>query len=615
MINWGCRPRSDREGSFLWGLRDTIGCAGIAIAALWVYRSNAGFLYAYDSAPNSLLALNALEHHTLLFDAFRGGYYYDLGAGYIFTDASRGHLAPIFPIGVGILVAPLYALFYAKWVLLHGPFPEITQIAFEPLRLAYEKDAAAVVGALSAAAFFLCARELGSAKAALLATIAFAFGTEMWTIGSQALWQHGSINLITLLMTLALLRAYRFARVPGGTRARMFVSLFVAGLCAGFLPVVRPTALAFGAAGALFAAVRFRRSAWPFVAGALLGVVPGVLWNVSLFGGALGGYDVNLSSYDFSLAQVAQAGLGLFVSPAKGLLVYSPVLAFSLAGAWRALGRMRFDAAAQLVVLLTLAAGAVVANYLCFERWWGGTCFGPRYLTDVMSVAGLLLMYVLPADPLAVWRESRPRRAVASIFALLLAASIGVQIAGANGEPRSEWSAVPRSVDFHLDRIWQAADSQIVRDALVAYHTWTVNPALAPSYAGGFRGRVLALRPSDASAPVRELVCARGVQLDIAAIVENQGTERWYGYDSGVFIGQARVRVRLFDASGRQAGDSALYVEGAPGPGARAAARGTLATPPTPGSYRATFDVFANQIPALADPPPERRYTLGVRVE
>jgi hypothetical protein len=431
----------------------TIAAVAIFIACLFLYQSNGDtYVYTYDSAPNSLMVLNALENHRLDFDNFRGGYLYQLGAGYVFTSDKSGNLVSFFPIGTAILSAPLYAAFDPLIHLQHQP-SDITSLSFERYRLHYEKLAANWIAALAAVLMFLCARRLTGLVPALIVTLAFAAGTDMWTVGSQALWQHGAVNLLVLAMTGALLTALDAPRkVPW---------LLLAGLCAGFLFVVRPTALVFSAAGLAFAAWESRRYALTFVAGAVAGLLPGIIWNEGTFGTLLGAYGQNADAYAFTWPQFSNAFAALLISPGKGLLVFTPIAVFSLIGLWHAL-RARTPQA-WLLVALAVAAFILLLQYSFFTRWWGGTSFGPRYLTDIACVLALLLAYAIP---------TRPAGRVA--FGVLLAASIAIQFVGANGEEFGRWSALPVSVDVQPSRVWSLADSPIQRDVVATLRRYTL---------------------------------------------------------------------------------------------------------------------------------------------
>jgi hypothetical protein len=250
-----------------------------------------------------------------------------------------------------------------------------------------------------------------------------------------------------------------FAALDARPSRRLLPWLVLAGLCAGFLFVVRPTALVFSAAGLAFALWEFRRGAWPFVAGAALGILPGIVWNERTFGTLLGAYAQNADAYAFTWPQFSNAFAALLVSPGKGLFVFTPIAVFSLIGLWRALRAQTPQS--RLLVALSAASFVLLLQYSFFSRWWGGTSYGPRYLTDVACVLALLLAYAIPA---------RPAGRVA--FGVLLAASIAIQFVGANGEEFGRWSALPVSVDVQPSRVWSLADTPIARDAQATFRRY-----------------------------------------------------------------------------------------------------------------------------------------------
>jgi hypothetical protein len=369
-------------------------------------------------------------------------------------------------------------------------------------------------------------------------------------------------------MSLALLGAAQ-ERDRGASR------FFLAGICAGFLPVIRPTALAFSAAGLLFASRSQSRERWSFLAGAALGATPGVAWNLAVFHSLIGGYAIIESSYTFTPAQAYAGILGLLVSPSRGLLVYSPFVIFSIAGIVAA--RRQRTAAAHLVRYLAAASLVTFVNYAFFQRWEGGSAFGPRYLTDTMPAAALALVFLFPRD-----LRGATFRARVAAFACIgaIVSSMLVQVAGANGEPKTNWSGVPYDAALHRERLWEWRDEQIVRDARATMHLWTRNPTFAQAYATGFNGTIAGLETDTATAITR-------------ASVRNTGIVPWYGYTTGLYFGQARVRVRYLDRAGHVAGQDYLYITGSPRPGQVACAVGTPAAAPPRGTTPVyDIDVF-----------------------
>ena len=560
-------------------MRRLCACLAIFVAALTIYMANGETISSYDTVPSTLFAYNLLEHHTLDFDRFRHGYFDALGGGYALVEAPDGHLSPVFPIGTALLTYPLYAAMYAL-----DPPGEIASAHFELRRMRDEKRVAATVAALSVVLLYLCALLLGTPLQAGIAAALFAFGTDTWMTSSQGLWQHGSVGLVTLGAIYALLRAARAA--PGRGRAGWLV---LAGACAGFLPVIRPTALVVGVAGGAYALATFRRASLPFWIASAVAVAPGIVWNLAVFHVLSGGYAVNLPAYDFALPDIAVAFTGLLASPSRGLLVFTPLVVFSAVGAFRA--ARAGGSEARLMLLMALACVALTVNYACTLIWEAGACYGPRYLTDTMGVAALLLVYVIPPAPRAL-------AAGTVVFALVAAYSVAVQAVGAwGGAAGARWNGVPIDIARRPSRVWQLRDSQIERNVRgTYYHIIPDYPTRGAAYAAGFAGDVLAVT-GPGGAPI---AAAPGTSVDLTAAVRNTGTSPWYGYPTAVYNGEAQVRVRIVNARGELVRTGLLYVDGAPRAGETGTALGTIALPAAAGTYRALLDVIAFGIPATA---------------
>lgn len=578
-------------------MRNVLLLAAIVAAAFAIYTSNGDELASYDSAPNSLLGFTVLQQHRLDFDRFRGSYFPALGGQGVFVEAPNGHLSSLFPVGAGIVAFPLAAAFYVA----RGGEPgvgTITAPAFEPLRRQFEKTAAALLAAVSVALFLLCAREIANPVQAAIATIVYALATSIWSIGSQALWQHGPVNLFVLAMVYALLRAS-----SARDSAHVTAWLVAAGVCAGFLPVIRPTAALFSAAGGVFAWWTFRARSLPFALALVAGVAPGVAWNAYFFHSLVGGYAGDARLYAWS-PQALTSFAALLVSPSKGLFAYSPVLAFSFAGVVRA--RSGGDPRGRLVVLLALACAVLAVQYAFYRSWWGGFAYGPRFLSDVDAVAALALAYALPQDPLAYVRRGGVAAVAALTFTLTLLFSVLVQFAGVNsGAAGSEWNAVPISIDRDPDRVWPVHDNQIERNmraAYVRFFAWDV--ARSSDYASGVAVRVTGVAPS-------LLQAASGSAIAVTAGLSNAGRSRIYGYASGVYVGQLRLRVRILDARNPSPADQFLYVATSPRPGEGASATGTIELPAHAGRYRIAYTPVLVGGTSLA-PASNRSYVTNV---
>src|SRR5262249_15778505 len=87
---------------------------------------------------------------------------------------------------------------------------------------------------------------------------------------------------------------------------------------------------------------------------------------------------------------------GLLVSPGRGLLVYSPVLLFAIAGI--VLGRRQ--TIYRCCALALVAYVIVVAN---IDQWWGGECFGARKLAESLPLFAVLLVPAVNAIVRTRW--------------------------------------------------------------------------------------------------------------------------------------------------------------------------------------------------------------------
>jgi hypothetical protein len=194
--------------------------------------------------------------------------------------------------------------------------------------------------------------------------------------------------------------------------------------------------------------------------------------------------------------------LGVLVSPSRGLFVYSPVLVFSIYGAIRALTHPAWAALRPFAA----AAAALSILYAKWSAWWGGWCFGPRLLIDVLPVACLLL---LPA--LEGLRASRLGRAA---FALTLVAALFNSALGTLAYDLVGWDA--RDGFAVVDPRTGAADLYIDRDkatAAAAARQHTLSVVHMDVDAPSFRYRLWRVRDSPLAYYVAHFDAARRQRL------------------------------------------------------------------------------------------------------
>ncbi len=289
-------------------------------------------------------------------------------------------------------------------------------------------------------------------RAALAVAAVFALGTSAWSTASRSLWQHGPSMLLLALAVLAAVR------LEDGRRPRAMALVLGAAVAGAY--AVRPTNAIAVAAFTLLVGLRHRRSALPYLAG-LLGVLAlFVAVNVAAYGEVLPHY---FSARRISLhGDYLEALAANVVSPARGMLLFSPVVALSVAGVFIAL-RRRSAGPLHLVAL-----GCVVAQLLVVsaqnEGWWAGHAYGPRFLSDVLP---LLAYLSLPAVQALL--DARPERAQRSgarvarvAVGVVVAVSIAINGEGAYLRASTCWNSVPVDVDVRPARVWDFGRPQLL---------------------------------------------------------------------------------------------------------------------------------------------------------
>jgi hypothetical protein len=172
-------------------------------------------------------------------------------------------------------------------------------------------------------------------------------------------------------------------------------------------------------------------------------------WNLWLFHNPLGVY----GAAPITLHNL-EGLAGILFSPGRGLAVYCPFLLFAAAG----IGCRRRWNPGALSLLASVSAVYCLAHLVAVSfiyTWWGGQCWGPRYLTEIMPFLTLLILPALDGVMARPWQRT--------IFVCLLVYSVAVQFAGAFCYPNGLWDTTPISADNHPERFWDWRDNPIRR--------------------------------------------------------------------------------------------------------------------------------------------------------
>jgi hypothetical protein len=514
---------------------------------LGVYNLNGDFLPAADAIPSGYLAASLLEEGDLSFTPAEVPFMFrEWGRRrstatpskakdgeplsiyqeryYLVPTIREGVFASTFGPGPTIAALPVFALIR----LTHG------NLAGHPAALWYGgKLAASLFVAGSAVFLFLSALLFVRARAAFLIAAAYGLGTCVWSISSQALWQHGPNELFLAIGSYCFLRhreRSRFALLSG--------LAFAAAVCC------RPSSAVVAAIVGAYLLITNRRALAAYVAGGLPLALLLALYNLHHFGSlvrtgqGIRGPSVALAKTglaDVWQTPLWQGLLGLLASPSRGLLIFSPFLAFALWGAVR-LWRKPGERAADLQVLTLAAASMLLIQFKWFD-WWGGHTYGYRPIVDTMPLLALFLVAAI--EPI------RRSRILSALFGALLTWAVAVQALGAFAYNERDWNTQRTEVramamsDLSLSYgVRHTSRAANIDDARFRHRLWSIRDSTILHHLRFFRsarrlkkavvqGRLtMAFLPTLAALPV---ACTPPLSTAVEGLID-LGTEQSHEY-------------------------------------------------------------------------------------
>ena len=410
-----------------------------------------------------------------------------------FLQREQGHVLSRFSPLPAVLAVPFYAV--PAW---SGLDPRAESARF------LEKIAAAAIVAASVAVLFLALVELVAVGWAVAIALVYAFGTSSFSLSSQALWEHGTAQLFVALTLYLLVKAKadeRLVDVSGLTLSLAVITRFANVSLA--LPIA-----------AYVVRTHYRRlPGFALMAGSALAAL--LAYQYVYFGSIFRSGHEGFMAPSAWRTPVTEGLRGLLLSPGRGLLVYSPVLAVAIPGmvlAWRR--------GPRLLRYLVMSVALFTLLYAKFTYWWAGWVYGPRYFADLLPILCILLC---PA--VQVFQSWRAFRAA---FAVLAVLSGGIHALGAFCWD-ARWDAEAHLEDG-LDAIWSWRRSPI------AYYSagvpsrlrnrWTVRriQRTAVPTSGEAPDR-LAARYVHRTPARFEAVAGRTIELPVTAI--NTGAAVW----------------------------------------------------------------------------------------
>ncbi len=387
---------------------------------LFVYKTNVNKLaiQSEDTLPAMFLPVAIVKEKTLYLDS-----YYNMmlqryphpddksqirGLTPFYLKKIDDHYASAFPIITGLLSVPVYFL----------PVKLGVPINWDNI-IILSKISSTLIIALSGGFLYLLLRKQFSLddKKSWILSMVYLFGTVNFAMLSQSLWQHGTLQLFSILGLYFILD---YLKRPEFRPSKAVLG----GLFYGLAILSRPTAaLAFLL---ILLLVLFKsRNIRPFLKTSIFTML-GLLINVLFFLWYNNKYYVGIQNQGYSsqifgswLSPFPISFLGVWFSPSKGILIYSPIFLVSVFGFYIAMKKGWKENFQYLIYFLIIFLHTLIISL--WKHWYGGYSFGYRMSSDIIPY---LIILMVPFMKSSLYDRHRV------LFGVLLTFSVFVQIFG-----------------------------------------------------------------------------------------------------------------------------------------------------------------------------------------
>ena len=415
-----------------------IGAAVFLVAIAVFYLSPN--LQVFDSNYSILLSEVMLQGHTV--DLSRVPFNVtkfhqrDIRNGYPYHIIPvKGRLLYYMPWGGSILALPAVAALKAVGISALSPTGQF-DLAGE---CEIQKILAALLMAILAWLIFYTAllEDLTLSWAVVIA-LGTAFGTQVWSTASRALWEQ---TWLLLLLGVAIWALVRWKTGRGKFRPIAFATLMA------WMYFVRPMASVPIMAISGYLLFTYPRSFPAYLITGLLWLGGFVACSMYFFGAPVPPY--YHETWWLRMSGALHRLMGVLFSPSRGLFVYVPVLLFVLfltARYWTILRRQKLVLMSLAVIVVDVAIGSTLT------LWWGGWSYGPRELTETLPFFVLLAITGCRAFLNDTSLGLHSCAAIMSAGLVLLIVSVVINAPGALSPVAIAWNA---GVDQqHKDLLW-----------------------------------------------------------------------------------------------------------------------------------------------------------------
>ena len=375
------------------------------------------------------------------------------------VEKIEGRYYTIFPIGVSILAIPFVAVadVVLQPIIEKIPFllnfynqksgknvTNISEIRLIDVFPAVEMVIASFYCAVSAVFVFLIARLRLSLLYSFLVVFIFAFCTSSWSTSSRALWQHGPS---VLMLSIAL---YYLLTVKNHKKYLHYIAI---PLALSF--IIRPTNAIPIFFISFYVFINYRSSFTKY----LLVAAP---FSILYFAYNLTIYDQLLANYSqpnrvFQFEKFFEALAGNIISPARGLLVFSPILILAFYGLVRYFPK-KLNSMNFLVMIIMLSHWFLISS---FPHWYGGHSYGSRLFTDMLPF--IMHFIVLAYQKISSMTKNK-QLLIQLLLSPLLLFSFYVHYKGSHEIAVHLWNSKPTKIQEDTSRLWEWSDMQMFRN-------------------------------------------------------------------------------------------------------------------------------------------------------
>ncbi|MBD3366319.1 hypothetical protein GF360_03205 [candidate division WWE3 bacterium] len=346
-------------------------------------------LTSNDVTSATFLPYEVIKNKTLRFskstvDAMQRAQVYE---PFVYSVINKnGKFLSAMPILAGIMAIPIYII-----PILLNKIPALQYYKDLVNILTLGRIAASFYTAISVAIFFLILKEIDKIKnfktnAWNYAFVAFfAFGTNVYSIASRALYQHtSSLLFVTLIIYFAL----------KSLKDDNYVKYL--GLFAGFLYLARPLNLVFVALLTVYVFFMHKKEFVKYLLYALPTALLLFAYNIYAWGNPLTTEYVEKSDTSFSTPLIVGLS-GYLFSPARSFLFVTPPLVVGYFAMIRTFIKRNKEKLDILLITLSATFLIVLILYSKWHDWEGGDRFGYGFLTEWVPVMAVLsYIYIKP---------------------------------------------------------------------------------------------------------------------------------------------------------------------------------------------------------------------------